>query len=63
MKIADLKMADFLDKIYRDSPISQLIEDNFDVTYFSGDDGVFMEINIKKTQESEEVCEPDWIPQ
>ena len=55
MKITDLEMAEFLDYAYLHSPIGHLIEENFDVTYFSGEDGVFMEINPKtsKTQDNE----------
>lgn len=48
MKITDLKTAEVLDWLYLHSQISHWIEENFDIKYFSGEDGVFMEINVKK---------------
>lgn len=48
MKITDLKTAEALDWLYLHSQISHWIEENFDIKYLSGEDGVFMEINVKK---------------
>ena len=48
MIITDLETAEALDWLYNHSQISHWIEENFDINYFSGEDGVFMEINVKK---------------
>ena len=50
MKITDLKMAEFLHWLHIHTPIGYLIEKYFDIEYFSGEDGVFMEI-CKETNE------------
>lgn len=51
MKIMNLQDAEYLDYLYLHSPVGHLFEEYFDITYSSGEDGTFMEINIKEKYE------------
>ena len=55
MLITNLWQANFLDWLYLHTPIGDLIEKNFDVTYLSGSDGAFMEIKPKLQSMKEKI--------